>query len=83
MSTPISDGPPELPPLDPLIQKAMAGLPSDFANLPRLFQDEIRPKLQSRERDRQVAAKKSKQMTMVAVAVGLIGGIGGFDHLRF
>jgi len=39
---------PNLDGIDPIIRKAMEGLPADFANFPRIFQDDIQPTLASR-----------------------------------
>ena len=48
MSTPISDAPNDQEPeIDPLILLAMRGLPRDFEDFPRIYQDELRPALQA------------------------------------
>ena len=57
MSTPTSDGPNDPgPDIDPLIQLAMRGLPDDFSDFPRVYQDELRPALRAKEAERQAAA---------------------------
>ncbi len=88
MSTPISKGPdslpdrPDVPAIDPLIVKAMAGLPDDFTEFPRLFQDQIRPALVAREGARQAAAKTARQSTLIGAAVGAVGALLGLLVLR-
>jgi len=58
------------PEIDPAILRAMNGLPQDFSNFARVFQDEIGPALQAREGDRIRAAGKARQSRWVG---GLIG----------
>ena len=77
MSTPISDGLPDLPPIDPSILTALKGLPSDFDGFARIFQDEIRPALMAREGERLNAAIKAKKSTQLGIAVGVIGALTG------
>ena len=59
MSTPTSKGPwDQDPEIDPLILLAMRGLPSDFADFPRVYQDELRPALQAQEAEWQAAIRR-------------------------
>jgi hypothetical protein len=62
------------PDIDPLIQRALDGLPTDFAGFDRVFQNEIRPALLSREADRIRAADKSRKATLIGGLVG-VGGV--------
>ena len=56
MSTPTSKGPWEDTDIDPLILQAMRGLPVDFADFPRIFQDDLLPSLQAQEAEAQLRA---------------------------
>lgn len=83
MSTPTSKGPLDpAPEIDPLILLAMRGLPKDFADFPRIYQDELRPALQAKEAERQVAAKNSVRWSWVGALVALLGVIFGFFVFR-
>jgi len=64
---------PDLPPIDPDILRALNGLPSDFGEFPRIFQDDIRPTLAARELDRKTAAKRAKDWTWMGGAIGVLG----------
>ena len=72
MSTPTSDGP-KLPPIAEDILEAMADLPSDFQDFPRIFQDDIRPSLQANEFARLKAADRARKATWVGGAIGVVG----------
>ncbi len=74
MSTPTSKGPwDQLPDIDPLIQQAMRGLPKDFADFPRIFQDDLQPALRAREGDRISAAKRARKWSWIGGSVALVG----------
>ncbi len=73
MSTPTSEGP-KLPPIAEDILKAMAGLPADFKDFPRIFQDDIRPALQANEFARIKAADRARKATWIGGLVG-VGGV--------
>ena len=73
MSTPTSDGP-KLPPISADILKAMAGLPADFQDFPRIFQSDIRPALQANEFARIKAADRARKATWIGGLVG-VGGV--------
>ena len=74
MSTPTSNGP-KLPPIAEDILEAMAGLPADFSDFPRIFQDDIRPSLMSSEAARVRAAEQARKATWMGGAIGIIGVI--------
>lgn len=61
--------------IDPAVKAAMDGLPSDFSEFPRVFEQRIRPVLIAREMDRQKAANRARQYRMYGVGVGLVGAI--------
>lgn len=82
MSTPTSKGPWDETDIDPLILQSMRGLPADFADFPRIFQDELQPALQAQETERQAAAKSSLRWTWVGVGVALLGALFGFFVFR-
>lgn len=66
-------------PIDPLISKALAGLPEDFNRFARIYQQEIRPQLRLRESERVKAADTAKKSFIGAGALGVIGaGLGFF-----
>ncbi|MEO1643498.1 MAG: hypothetical protein AAFR74_09190, partial [Pseudomonadota bacterium] len=71
MSMPISD--PDKTPIDPLIRQAMNGLPDDFSDFARVYQDELRPALLSREGERQDAAKDATRWTWIGASLGIVG----------
>lgn len=71
MSTPIFDETDK--PIDPLIQQAMNGLPDDFADFARIYQDELRPTLLGREDERQLAARDATRWTWIGISIGVIG----------
>lgn len=71
MSTPISD--PDKTPIDPLIQQAMNGLPDDFSDFARIYQNELRPTLLGREGERQAAAQEASRWTWVGTSIGVVG----------
>lgn len=73
MSTPTSDGP-KLPPISKDILKAMSGLPADFQEFPRIFQEDIRPALQANEFARIKAADRARKATWLGGLVG-VGGV--------
>lgn len=82
MSTPISKGPWDDADVDPLILQAMRGLPQDFADFPRIYQDELQPALRDRELARQTAAKSAIRWSWIGGAIALIGAIVGFAAVR-
>lgn len=82
MSMPTSDGPWDTTDIDPLILQALRGLPKDFADFPRIYQDELRPALQAREVERQAAAKSSIRWSWIGGAIAVIGAILGFTAVR-
>lgn len=83
MSTPTSDESNDREPeIDPLILLAMRGLPQDFEDFPRIYQDELRPALRAQEEVRQVAAKNSIRWSWVGGLVALLGVVFGFFFFR-
>ena len=82
MSTPTSNGPWEHTDIDPLILQAMRGLPKDFADFPRIYQDELRPVLQAQEIDRRAAAKNSLRWSWIGGAVAVLGALFGVFLFR-
>jgi Protein of unknown function (DUF3137) len=67
-----------LPEIDPIVKRAMEGLPSDFAGFDRVFENEIRPALLAREGDRIAAVAKARQGRWVGGGVGIaIAVVGG------
>lgn len=82
MSTPISNAIGELPDIDPLILQAMRGLPKDFDDFPRIFQDELQPALRAREGTRLKAAEQAKRMTWLGGGVGIVGALLGLLVFR-
>lgn len=82
MSTPISKGPEDETELDPLILAAMRGLPEDFADFPRIYQDELSPRLQAQEAERLMAAKSAVRWTWVGVGVAALGALLGLLVFR-
>ena len=75
---------PPLPqqPVDPDLVKALGDLPEEFQGFPRLFQEEIRPALLSRENERQVAVAKARQARYAGIAVAVLGGLAGVFLIR-
>lgn len=69
-------------PIDPLISKALAGLPEDFNRFARIYQREIRPQLQLREGERTKAADTAKKSLIGAGALAVLGGGVGFLALN-
>lgn len=83
MSMPISDDPDQPgSDIDPLIQLAMRGLPDDFADFPRVYQDELRPALQAREVERQTVAKNAVRWSWVGALIAGLGLIFAFMVFR-
>lgn len=83
MSTPTSKGPWDTPAeIDPLIIQAMRGLPKDFDDFPRVYQDELRPALKAREADRQEAAKQSVRWSWIGGMIAVVGALLGFLLFR-
>ncbi|MEL7323135.1 MAG: hypothetical protein AAFN03_14175 [Pseudomonadota bacterium] len=83
MSTPTSKGPwDDGPEIDPLILQSMRGLPKDFADFPRVYQDELQPALRAQEVERQGAAKSSVRWSWIGGAIALIGALIGFFAFR-
>lgn len=83
MSTPTSKGPwDKESEIDPLILVSMRGLPSDFADFPRIYQEELRPALQAQETERQQAAKNSVRWSWVGGLIALLGAIFGLGVFR-
>jgi len=75
MSTPTSkSSADDLPPIDTAILKAMRGLPSDFDDFGRIFQDQLQPELRANEGARLKAAEQAKRMTWLGAVVG-VGGV--------
>lgn len=68
--------------IDPLIQLAMRGLPDDFSDFPRVYQDELRPALRAKEEERQIAAKNSIRWTWVGILIAVLGVVFGFFVFR-
>ena len=68
--------------IDPLIQLAMRGLPDDFSDFPRVYQDELRPALRAKEEERQIAAKNSVRWTWVGILIAVLGVVFGFFVFR-
>ena len=75
MSTPTSKGPWEDTDIDPLILQAMRGLPADFADFPRIFQDDLLPSLQAQEAERRTAATASVRWSWIGFGVGVLGAL--------
>lgn len=75
MSTPTSDGPEGAgsAQIDPSILAALRGLPQTFDHFAALYQNNIQPELQRREKDRQFAAKRARQWTWIGAIVGGAG----------
>ncbi|MCA8901255.1 MAG: DUF3137 domain-containing protein [Hyphomonas sp.] len=65
------------PEIDPAIASALAGLPADYRDFARIFQDEIRPALHEREEDRVRAVAKARQSRWIGILIGLVIGGGG------
>lgn len=82
MSTPTSKGPWEDTDIDPLILQAMRGLPRDFADFPRVFQDELLPSLQAQESERRAAATSSLRWSWIGGAVAVLGALLGIFVFR-
>ena len=81
MSTPTSNGPKQ-PPIAEDILEAMAGLPADFDAFPRIFQDDIRPALQSNEFARVKAADRARKATWLGGLIGVAGVLVSLFALR-
>lgn len=83
MSTPTSDDP-DTPgsDIDPIIQLAMRGLPDDFADFPRVYQDELRPALQAREAERQAVARNAVRWSWVGALIAGLGLVFAFMVFR-
>ena len=64
---------PDFDGIDPIIRKAMEGLPSDFNEFPRIFQNDIQPALAMREADRLRAADRARKATWLGGLVGVAG----------
>ena len=83
MSMPTSKGPWNSDAeIDPLIQQSMRGLPKDFADFPRVYQEELRPALQAQEIERQAAAKSSVRWSWIGGAIAVVGALLGFFAFR-
>lgn len=65
---------PDFDGIDPIIRKAMEGLPPDFSDFPRIFQDDIRPALSAREASRLQLADRARKATLFGGLVG-VGGV--------
>lgn len=66
-------------PIDPLISRALAGLPEDFNRFARIYQQQIRPQLRLREGERVKAADTARKSFIGAGALGIVGaGLGFF-----
>ena len=66
------------PEIDPLISRALEGLPSDFAGFDRVYADTLLPELSRLEASRSKAAAKAKQGFGYGAGIALIGAILGF-----
>ena len=64
--------------IDPDIEKALQGLPADFAGFDRVFEERLRPELQRMEQTRQVAAQKAKRGYKTGGAIAVLGIVGAF-----
>ncbi len=82
MSTPTSKGPWDDTDIDPLILQAMRGLPKDFADFPRIYQDDLQPALQAQEAERRVAAKSSVRWSWVGAGLAALGTLFGLFVFR-
>jgi len=83
MSTPTSKGPwDQDSEIDPLILQSMRVLPKDFADFPRVYQDELRPALRAQEAERQAVAKAAVRWSWIGGAIALIGALLGFLAFR-
>ena len=80
--TPPIDPRPTQEPVDPDVLQALGDLPEEFQGFPRLFQDEIRPALLTREAERQDAVAKARQARYVGIALAVIGGLAGAFLVR-
>lgn len=88
MSMPISEPDRDDPTndIDPLILQALRGLPRDFADFPRIFQEELQPALRANEQARAKAATQARKMAWLGGVVGLLGvvlGVGVFRVPQF
>ncbi len=79
---PPTDPLPAQQPVDPDVVKALGKLPDEFKDFPRLFQDEIRPALLSREAERQAVVAKARQARYVGIALAVLGGLAGIFLVR-
>lgn len=82
MSMPTSRGPWEETDIDPLILVSMRGLPKDFADFPRIYQDELAPQLQAQEAERLEAVKSALRWTWIGVGVAVLGALVGLLLFR-
>ena len=83
MSMPTSKGPwNKDSEIDPLILQSMQGLPKDFSDFPRIYQEELQPALQAQETSRQAAAKSSVRWSWIGGAIALVGALLGFFAFR-
>jgi hypothetical protein len=57
--------------IDPRVRAALEGLPTDFANFARTYQDHIRPGLLEKEGERQRLAARSRQFMIYAIVAGV------------
>lgn len=60
--------------IDPKILQALDGLPDEFSDFPKIYQDEIRPGLLAREGERAAAATKARQARYIGLGVAVVGG---------
>ncbi len=82
MSTPTSDGPWDETEIDPLILQSMRGLPKDFADFPRVFQEELQPALRAQESERLIAARNALRWSWLGGAVAILGALLGILVFR-
>ena len=68
--------------IDPAILLAMQGLPDDFADFSRIFQNEIRPVLADREAARLSAAATAKKATIAGIIIGAVGAVASLFLLK-
>ncbi len=66
---------------DPLLAKALEGLPGDLAGFARVYESRIRPELRKREAERIRAVGNARKASWGGGAISLAGGLGGLFAL--